>query len=44
MFRMCLLSKWQGISYQAVQFRKMETVGNSLYLLVNEEKGVIPCG
>lgn len=30
--------------YQVVQYKVMETVGNSSYLLVNEEKGVIPHG
>ena len=30
--------------HQVVQYREMETVGNSSYLLVNEEKGVIPRG
>lgn len=42
LFKICQLSKRQVILRQVVQFREMETVGNSLYSLVNEEKGVIP--
>lgn len=34
----------QVFLHQVVQFREVETVGNSLYSLVNEEKGVVPCG
>lgn len=32
------------ILHQVIQHIEMETVGNSSYSLVNEEKGVIPCG
>lgn len=32
------------ILHRVVQYKVMETVGNSPYSLVNEEKGVIPCG
>lgn len=38
------LSKRRVVLHQAVQCREMETVGNSSYSLVNEEKGVVPYG
>lgn len=38
------LSERRVILHQVVHYREMETAGNSSYSLVNEEKGVIPCG
>ena len=38
------LGEWLVILYQVVQYKVMETMGNSSYSQLDEEKGVIPCG